>query len=212
MLGLQDSAIEELSRLHPRVCPRQVLGVRIGRYAAELLGLDVPRTDKRMLAIVEIDGCFADGVSVATGCWLGRRTLQVVDYGKVAATFLDVCAGTAVRVWPARGIRTAAEACAPDAADRWHAQLKTYQVMPAAQLLNFCRVTVNPGLVGLSNTDCPRLTCAGCGEEIFLKRHVVREGLVLCRVCAGESYYTQLAGASDERDANAAVITPWSKP
>ena len=29
----------QLARLHPRLCPRQVLGVRIGQYAGELLGL-----------------------------------------------------------------------------------------------------------------------------------------------------------------------------
>lgn len=207
MLELQDSAIEQLSRMHPRVCPRQVLGVRIGRYGGELLGLDVPRTDKRMLAFVEMDGCFADGVSVATGCWLGRRTLRLVDYAKVAATFLDMRTQAAVRVWPATGIRTAAEILAPHAADRWHAQLEAYRAMAPSQLLNFCHVTVNVGLLGLFIADSARLTCDGCGEEILFKRYVVREGLALCRVCAGESYYTRLPGALDERDVNAAVIT-----
>jgi formylmethanofuran dehydrogenase subunit E len=60
-----------------------VLGVRIGLAAGEALDLDLPRADKRLLMLVETDGCFADGVSVATGCWLGRRTLRLVDYGRV---------------------------------------------------------------------------------------------------------------------------------
>src|SRR5215470_6084497 len=105
MLTEQDPAVAELSKLHQRLCPRQILAIRIGRYAGELLGLDVPRTDKRMIAIAEVDGCFADGVSVASGCWLGRRTLRAVDHGKVAATFLDVRDGRTIRLWPRAGIR-----------------------------------------------------------------------------------------------------------
>jgi formylmethanofuran dehydrogenase subunit E len=42
-----------------------------------------------LLTILETDGCAADGVSAATGCWVGRRTLRVEDFGKVAATFVD---------------------------------------------------------------------------------------------------------------------------
>src|SRR5918911_1243912 len=88
----------QLARLHPRLCPRQVLGVRIGQYAGELLGLALPRSDKQLLAFVEMDGCFADGVSVATGCWLGRRTLRLVDHGKVAATVVDTALMRAIRI------------------------------------------------------------------------------------------------------------------
>ena len=91
--------LEQLARLHPRVCPRQILGARIGQRAGELLDLALPRSDKFVVTIVEMDGCFADGVSVATGCWFGRRTLRFVDYGKVAATFVDLRTCRAVRIW-----------------------------------------------------------------------------------------------------------------
>ena len=50
---------------------------------------ELPQTDKRLYTFVETDGCFADGVMVATGCSLGHRTLRLIDYGKVAATFVD---------------------------------------------------------------------------------------------------------------------------
>ena len=79
--------LKESAALHRHLCPRQVLGVRMGLLAAEVMGLDLPQTDKRLLTIIETDGCAADGISVATGCWVGRRTLRVEDYGKVAATF-----------------------------------------------------------------------------------------------------------------------------
>jgi formylmethanofuran dehydrogenase subunit E len=75
---------------HRHLCPRQVLGARLGLAGAAALGLEAPRRDKRLLMIVETDGCFADGVAAATGCAMGHRTLRLADYGKSAATFVDV--------------------------------------------------------------------------------------------------------------------------
>lgn len=63
---------------------------------AAALGLEIPRQDKRLLAIVETDGCFADGVAAVTGCTMEHRTLWLADYGKIGATFVDVKTETAV--------------------------------------------------------------------------------------------------------------------
>ncbi len=82
-----DELLAASAALHRHLCPRQVLGVQMGRLAAELLQLELPQSDKRLLTIVETDGCFSTGVSVATNCWVGRRTLRVEDYGKVACNF-----------------------------------------------------------------------------------------------------------------------------
>ena len=86
--------------MHKHLCPRQVLGVRMGQYAGELLRLELPQQDKRLYTFVETDGCFVDGVTVATGCSVGHRTLRLMDQGKVAATFVDMRSGKAVRIWP----------------------------------------------------------------------------------------------------------------
>ena len=82
---------------HKHLCPRQVLGARIGLAGGIALDLPLPRQDKRLLVIIETDGCFADGIEVATGCTVGHRTLRVEDYGKIAATFIDVKTEQAVR-------------------------------------------------------------------------------------------------------------------
>ena len=91
---------ERSSARHNHLCPRQILGVRIGAAGASALGLEPHRADKRLLVILETDGCFADGVEAATGCTIGHRTLRVEDYGKIAATFVDGKKGTAI--WVAR--------------------------------------------------------------------------------------------------------------
>jgi formylmethanofuran dehydrogenase subunit E len=158
--------------------------------------VEVPRPDKRLLVITEIDGCFADGLSVATGCWLGHRTLQVVDYGKVAATIVDQHTFEAVRVWPNPRARTTAERLVTRAVDRWHAQLEGYQMMPYTDLLKFLPVKVNVSFIRSLVTDVTRLMCPGCGEDILYGRTVLRQGRPLCRSCAGDSYYVPLTFVS----------------
>lgn len=180
---------------HERLCPRQVLGVRMGLAAGRTLGVDVPRRDKRLFVIVETDGCFADGISAATGCQLGHRTLRLIDYGKVAATFVDTETGQAVRVAPRAGIREHARAYAPEAEDRWQAQLLGYQRMPDAELLSIQTVDLLFALDELINKPGRRVECQLCGEEIINGREVVRGDLTLCRSCAGDRYYTLASGA-----------------
>jgi formylmethanofuran dehydrogenase subunit E len=184
------SYVEQLARLHPRLCPRQVLGVRMGLCAGEELGLALPRADKRLLALVETDGCFADGVSVATGCWLGRRTLRLVDYGRVAATVVDSATERAVRICPHPSARIRAGAWAPDAPNCWHAQLAGYQRMPDAELLCVERVVLElPLLRFLIGEAGTRVSCTLCGEEILNAREIPGASGPICRSCAVEPYY-----------------------
>lgn len=179
----------QLATLHHHLCPRQVLGLRIGLCGGSALGLDVPRPDKRLLAFVETDGCGADGVSVATGCWLGRRTLRLFDYGKLAATFVDTHTGRAVRVAPRPGIRQAAWCHAPTAPDRWSAQLHGYRLMPDPELLLVQPVTLAVDLEAIISRPGLRVMCQACGEEIMNGRELIHEGMVLCRACVGDAYY-----------------------
>jgi len=80
-----DRVVERLLALDARLCLRQILGARIGLYAGELLDLEPPRPDKRLLAIVETDVCFLEGVAEVTGCRAGCRTMRVMDHRKAQA-------------------------------------------------------------------------------------------------------------------------------
>lgn len=175
--------------LHQHLCPRQVLGVRMGLAAGRWLGLEVPQTDKRLLTIVETDGCLIDGLAVATGCRVGRRTMRVLDFGKVAATFVDTQTGRAVRIVPSASTRKRARNYAPEAQNRWEAYLLGYQRMPDAELLDIQAVTLIVSLEKILSKDGYRVNCDMCGEEIINEREVIRDGSTLCRSCAGERYY-----------------------
>ena len=182
--------LAQTSAMHKHLCPRQVLGVRMGLYAAELFPIELPQRDKRLLAFVETDGCFTDGVSVATGCTMGRRTMRLVDHGKVAVTFVDTNDGRAIRLSPMPDARLRAAAVAPAAASRWHAQLEAYQVLRNEELLRLQAVQLNLDLDAIVGKPGMRVNCSACGEEILNQREMVKDGQTICQSCAGENYWS----------------------
>jgi formylmethanofuran dehydrogenase subunit E len=190
-LSLQH-VLEQSAARHSHLCPRQVLGARIGLAGAGALNLDVPRNDRRLLIIIETDGCFADGIEAATGCTIGHRTLRVEDYGKIAATFVDVKTGQAVRVAPRLDVRERAYTCATDEPRHYFAQLKAYQALPHHELLSIQPVQLTTLIETIVSRAGVRVNCEVCGEEIINEREVVRDGLTLCRSCAGQGYYQPL--------------------
>lgn len=181
--------LDASASLHHHLCPRQVLGVRLGMFAGELLNLNLPQTDKRLYTIVETDGCAADGIAVATHCWAGRRTMRVEDYGKVAATFVDTTSGEAIRIAPRPGIRALVRDYAPEARNKWEAQLFGYQRMPAADLFSVQSVQLKTPIEQIISRPGLKALCDHCGEEIMNQREIARGGATLCRACAGASYY-----------------------
>ena len=160
----------------------------MGLYAAELLPVELPQRDKRLLAFLETDGCFADGVSVATGYSMGHRTMRLVDYGKVAVTFVDTNDGRAIRLSPAPDARMRASAIAPAAANPWKAQLEAYQVLQNEELFRLQPLRLNLDLDAIVGKPGMRVNCSACGEEILNQRGMVKDGQTICRSCAGESY------------------------
>ncbi len=181
--------LTQSSRRHSHLCPRQVLGVRIGLTGMAALDLPSPRRNKRLLVILETDGCFADGIEAATGCTVGHRTLRVEDYGKIAATFVDVRTEQAVRIIPRLDVRRRAAVYAPGETRRYFAQLAGYQVMPDDELLAIQPVQLTRPAAEIVSRPGVRVDCAVCGEEIVNEREVLVEGRVLCRACAYGGYY-----------------------
>lgn len=188
--------LEKSAKRHKHLCPRQVLGVRMGMLAAEHLEFELPQTKKRLLTIVETDGCFADGVEVATGCSIGHRTLRLQDYGKVAAVFIDTMTNHAFRIAPKLNIRQVAEGYG-EGKSRWHRQLSGYQKIPIAKLCTVEWVEVNFSVKEMISRPGVRVNCAYCGEEIINEREVKVDGLVLCQPCAGFTYYRAKAAIVD---------------
>jgi formylmethanofuran dehydrogenase subunit E len=181
--------LEKSMQDHDHLCPRQILGVRIGLAGMKALGFDEPPTKKQLLVISETDGCFVDGVIAATGCTIGHRTMRVEDYGKVAATFVDTKTGLAVRVAPRLDVRERACTFVPEESRHYFAQMQAYQTMPDEEMFTVQEVTLTIPLEQILSRPGVRVNCDVCGEEIMNERETLREGLTLCYSCAGNGYY-----------------------
>jgi len=184
--------LEVSSARHTHLCPRQVLGARIGLAGASALGLDLPRRDKRLLVILETDGCFADGIEAATACAVGHRTLRIEDYGKIAATFVDVETERTLRIAPQPDLRHRAFSYADGESRHYFAQLQAYQSMPDDELLTIQPIILTTPVQEIVSRAGVRVNCDACGEEIINEREVLLHGRILCRACGWGGYYVSV--------------------
>jgi formylmethanofuran dehydrogenase subunit E len=181
--------LEKSTREHSHLCPRQILGVRMGLYGMKSLDFNTPPAKKRLLVIVESDGCFADGIIAATDCTVGHRTLRVEDYGKTAATFVDVETSRAFRLAPAPNIRERACDFIPEESRRYFAQMQAYKTMPDEEMFTVQEVALVKSVAKILSRPGLRVNCDMCGEEIMNEREIRQNGMTLCRSCVGMAYY-----------------------
>lgn len=191
MLSLDDY-LREAERAHGHLCAGQVLGVRMAMLGLQKLGIDDPhgKDRKRLVTFVEIDRCATDAIGVVTGCRLGKRALKFRDWGKMAATFVDLESGKAIRIAAKESSKALARTMHPEIASKNQQQMLAYREMKDDDLFAAQWVKVElppeefPGYKG------ERIACAECGEGINFRREITRNGRTLCRACAGERYYT----------------------
>lgn len=157
--------------------------------AGEIIRLDLPRVDKRLLVVAETDGCTVDGIIAATGCHVGSRTLRILDFGKVAATFVDTRTEETIRIIPRTEARLLSRDYAPAARNNWEAMLIAYQLMPVSELFVVQSVSMNMPLSKIMSRPGIKAVCERCKEEIINGREVMDEDGILCWACAGNSYY-----------------------
>ena len=206
-----DDYLREAEVAHGHLCAGQVLGVRLAMLGLQMLGIEDPRGNKedrkRLVTFVEIDRCATDAIAVVTGCRLGKRALKFRDWGKMAATFVDlgikdpgikdpgikdVSTGKAIRIAAKESSKKLAREMHPEIESKNQQQMLAYREMPEDDLFTKQWVKVElppeefPGYKG------ERIVCAECGEGINFRREVVRDGRVLCRACSGERYYEAL--------------------
>ena len=190
MLSL-DEYLREAEVAHGHLCAGQVLGVRMAMLGLEKLGIEDPRGKdrKRLVTFVEIDRCATDAIGVVTGCRLGKRALKFRDWGKMAATFVDLESKRAVRIAAKESSKTLARSMHPEIESKNQQQMLAYREMASDDLFSTQWVKVDLPAEEFPGYKGERIVCAQCGEGINFRREVQREGRTLCRACAGESYY-----------------------
>ncbi len=189
-----DELLHEAEVAHGHLCAGQILGVRMAMLGLELLGIEDPRgaDRKRLVTFVEIDRCMTDAIGVVTGCRLGKRALKFRDWGKVAATFVDLANERAVRIAAKESSKALARQMHPEIESKNQQQMLAYREMPNEDLFDVRWVKVAVPPEELPGYKGERIVCSQCGEGINFRREVQRDGERLCRACAGEKYYEEL--------------------
>ena len=197
-------SLDELLKLaeiaHGHLCAGQILGVRMAMLGCRRLDVDEPRGKdrKRLVTFVEIDRCATDAIGVVTGCRLGKRALKFRDWGKMAATFIDLPSGRALRIAARESSKARARELYPEIENKNQQQMRAYREMPDKDLFaeEWVEVTLDakefPGYKG------ERIACDVCGEGINYDRFVRRDGKTLCMACASpeDRYYRPISGES----------------
>lgn len=181
-----DILLHEAEVAHGHLCAGQILGVRMAMLGLGRLGIADPRgaDRKRLVTFIEIDRCATDAIGVVTGCRLGKRALKLRDWGKMAATFIDLPSGRAIRVAALESSKARAKELYPEITDKNKQQMHAYREMPDEELFAEQWVTVPLDAREMPGYKSPRIACAVCGEGINYDREVRREGLILCQGCA----------------------------
>jgi len=203
-----DTLLREAEIAHGHLCAGQILGVRMAMLGCSLLGIDEPRTGpdrKRLVTFVEIDRCATDAIAVVTGCRLGKRALKFRDWGKMAASFLDlgravnpelsleaIPSGRAIRIAALESSKARARELYPHIEAKNAQQMLAYRELPDAELFSTEWVSIPLHAREMPGYKSARIACDLCGEGINYDREVVLDGSTLCQSCAfPESRYYQ---------------------
>jgi formylmethanofuran dehydrogenase subunit E len=187
-----DEYLQLAAVAHGHLCAGQVLGVRLAMLGLRELGIIDPIAErKRIVTYVEIDRCMTDAIGLVANCRLGKRALKFRDWGKVAATFVDLQTGRAIRIAARESSKEIARNMFPDMT-KDAGQQKAYAELSEEVLFDKKWVKVEVKAHDLPGYKGPRVVCAECGEGINFAREVLQGGRSLCRACAGETYYSQL--------------------
>ncbi len=183
--------LEESTRVHGHICAGQVIGVRMSMLALARIGVTTPRgaDRKKLYVLVEIDRCATDAIQSVTGCSLGKRSMKWLDHGVMAATFVNLSTGRAVRVTAREESRELAHRYCPSGLDKYAGQLEAYKVMPAEELFRVEEVEVAIPQEDLPGRPLRRVQCQGCGDWVQDCRELIEAGRTLCRSCAHGRYY-----------------------
>ncbi len=181
-----ETLVREAEIAHGHLCAGQILGVRMAMLGLERLGITDPKGTerKRLVTFVEIDRCATDAIAVVTGCRLGKRALKFRDWGKMAATFVDLQTGKAIRIAARESSKDRARELYPEIENKNHQQMHAYREMPDADLFTEQWVTAPVAPREMPGYKSGRIVCAECGEGINYDRQAMRDGRTLCQGCA----------------------------
>jgi formylmethanofuran dehydrogenase subunit E len=186
-----DTILEKSTAIHGHICAGQVIGVRMAMLGLKRIGISDPRglDRKKFYVLVEIDRCATDAIQTVTGCSLGKRSLKWIDHGVMAATFVNLETGQALRITAREESRELSKKYCPEIDDKYQQQLAAYRIMTDEELFTFQKVKVNIPPEDMPGRPMKRIQCQSCGDWVQDCREVEKDGQLLCRSCAHGAYF-----------------------
>jgi len=209
--GRLDRLLIMSAQLHGHYCVGLALGVMAGVYGMKEMNRDSDGLEE-LLAIVETNNCFSDGIQFVTGCSFGNNALIFKDTGKVACSLVDR-SGTGIRFVMKQEAQQYMHAVYPEFSSAFGkvvddhdrsvetvAKFKAEGLKKAFAILDldfdrlFTRQTLNEVAVPEYAPSHENMVCSSCNETIMASRGVKKEGKIYCLECAGETV-NRLTGA-----------------
>lgn len=197
--------LERAGVLHGHYCPYLAMGVKAGAVGIREMGLEHEGMEE-VVAIVETNNCFSDGIQYSTGCTFGNNSLIYRDYGKTAVTLARRGGEEAIRLSERPGAKEIWDSKYPEYGELFEKVVKersgdkrdNRRMMELAREISFEVIEIDSeNLFNIESVepDLPdyapifdSFTCSKCGESVMATRVVERDGEKLCIPCAGEEY------------------------
>ncbi len=186
-----EELLDVSTEIHGHICAGQVIGVRMSMLGLQRIGIDDPKgaDRKKLYVLVEIDRCATDAIQSVTGCSLGKRSMRWMDFGVMAATFVNLETGKAVRITAREEARELSKKYAADTDNKYQQQLAAYRIMPEDELFSLQNVKVDISECDMPGRPLRRVQCKQCGDYVQDCREVKQDSGIICRACAGQRYY-----------------------
>lgn len=188
-----ETLVQESAQIHGHLCPGQVIGVRMALLGCRLIGLEDPQSRsqiKKLIVYLEMDRCAGDAIAHVTGAKLGRRSLKFMNYGIMAATFLNIENHMAFRIISTEEARDLAVVYAPEIFEKSAQQLAAYKRMPDDVLFRVQRVNITLNDYDMPGPTRRKVVCSRCGQLVRDHREKMIDGKAVCRPCTEDVYFS----------------------
>jgi formylmethanofuran dehydrogenase subunit E len=179
---------KEVEKFHGHLCAGVMLGTRMALLGMKAVGIDDPKgkDKKNLIVYVEMDRCATDAILVVTGCHPGKRSMKILDYGKMAATFINLHTGKAVRVAEKNndGDRLFTREMIQE-----NPRTIDYAKKSDEELFTVTEVKLDIKPEDLPGPPMRTVPCSLCGERVMDMRDVMVDGKYMCRPCAENNRY-----------------------
>ncbi len=181
-----ETLLEKGKNFHGDICPGIVMGTRIAMAGMRELEMNVFEKNRDLIVYVEIDRCMTDAIQAVTGLTMGHRTLKFRDYGKFAATFVDLSTNKAIRI-------SALESSRGDPSEVDMDEIvKKLSNIPEEELMRIEAVQVDIPEEDIPGFPKYKTFCEECGERILDRREIIVDDKTFCKACAEGQYYQKI--------------------